>query len=144
MIIVSFVIAILSMIAVPQMIASFRNNRITTITASIASTLAEARLPAIQRTSHCSFAITPQTRRIWIEAGGVQIGAAEIYQSDLSISYSPTIPETEKKITFNSFGYLSTTPAKITVGNINQAFLRTVNISLSGKITVGQSFKPES
>lgn len=138
-IIVVLVMGILCVLAVPQMIAGLRNNRVNTVNAIIVSKLAEARLQAIKRNSQCSFVVNTQTRRMWIEAGGVQIGGAELYPPEIEISYSPSTPLTQQKFTFNSFGYLSTTPTTITVRTIGQSFQRTVNVSLSGKISVGQT-----
>ncbi len=138
-IIVVVVVGILCVLAVPQLTASLRNNRVNTLNALVSSKLAEARLQAIKRNSQCSFVVNTQTRRIWIEAGGKEIGGAELYQPDIEILYSQTTPLPEKKFTFNSFGYLTTTPATLTVRTVGQTFQRTVSVSLSGKIAVGQT-----
>lgn len=129
--------AILCVLAIPQLSASLKLNRINTLNAAIASKLAEARIQAIKRNSQVSLKINFQNRKIWIEAGGTQIGGSENYPSENTIQFSPGVNTTQETITFNSFGNLQTTPTTITVSNTNINRSKTVQVSLSGKITVG-------
>lgn len=135
--VVSLIAAILCIIAIPQLSASLKLNRINTLNSAIASKLAEARIQAIKRNSQVSLKINFQNRKIWIEAGGAQIGGSENYTPENIIQCSPSANLTQETITFNSFGNLQTTPLTIKVSDIGVNRSKTVQVSLSGKITVG-------
>jgi len=135
--IVFLIAAILCIIALPQLSASLKLNRINTLNAVIATKLAEARIQAIKRNSQVSLKINSQNRKIWIESGGTQIGGSENYTSENIIQCSPSTNLTQETITFNSFGNLQTSPTTIKIINTTLNRSKTVQVSLSGKVTVG-------
>lgn len=137
LLIVFLIATILCVLAIPQLSASLKLNRINTLNAAIATKLAEARIQAIKRNSQVSLKINFQNRRIWIEAGGAQIGGSENYTSENIIQCSPSTNLTQETITFNSFGNLQTSPTTVKVINTSLNRSKTVQVSLSGKVTVG-------
>jgi len=137
LLIVFLIGAILCVIALPQLSTSLKLNRINTLNAAIAGKLAEARIQAIKRNSQVSLKINFQNRKIWIEAGGTQIGGSENYTSENTIQFSPSVSTTQETITFNSFGNLQTTPVTINVANTKINRKKAVQVSVSGKVTIG-------
>jgi Tfp pilus assembly protein FimT len=137
MLIVFIIISILCVIAIPQITASLQYNRINTINALIASKLSEARIQAIKRNSPVSLKINFQTRKIWLESGSTQIGARESFTSENTIQFSAGATSTLGTVTFNSFGNLQTTPTTIKVVNTSINRSKPLQVSLTGKITVG-------
>jgi len=141
LIVVLLVIAILCVIAIPQINASLQLNRINTLNAAIASRLAEARMQAIKRNTLVSVKVDSQSRKIWLEAAGKQIGGSDVFPAENQITLSPSSGSTVETVTFNSFGNLQTAPPTITVSNAQLKLNKTLQVSLSGKITVGQMIK---
>jgi len=135
--VVLLIVAIVCVIALPQISASLQSNRVNTLNALIAAKLAEARIQAIKRNSQVSVKINFQTRRVWIEAGGAPIGSGEFYAPENTIQLSSGATSTEGTITFNSFGNLQTSPTSVKVSNTKINRSKTLQVSLSGKITVG-------
>lgn len=135
-ILVLLVVAILCLIALPQVSASLQLNRVNTLNAAIAAKLAEARIQAIKRNSAVSVKINFQTRKIWVEASGTQLGGSESYAAENTVQFSTGASSTEGTVTFNSFGNLQTSPTDIKVINSRINKSKTLQVSLSGKITV--------
>ncbi len=103
--------------------------------------MADARIQAVKRNAQVSLKIDSQSRRIWIESAGTMIGGAENYTFENQIDVAPSSGTTVETVTFNSFGNLQTAPPTITVSNSKFKLSKTLQVSLSGKITVGQMIK---
>lgn len=138
LLIVCAIVAIISVIAVVQVSTSLQYNRLNTLNAAISSKLAEARIQAIKRNSEVSLKVNFDSRRIWIEAGGEQLGGSETYRPENTVQFSPSANATQETVTFNSFGTLLTPPATIKVNNVYLKRTKSLQISLSGKIKVSE------
>lgn len=135
--IVVIIIAILVVLAVPQLNSSLQFNRIQTASSLIASKLSEAKMAAIKQNKQVSFVLDETNRQIWIEANSTVIGNVEQLPQLIKVKISPDTSATKEYITFNSMGVLSTTPATILPFYEAKRVELPISISISGKITLG-------
>jgi prepilin-type N-terminal cleavage/methylation domain len=135
------IIAVLVAIALPQITASLRASRINTTAAAIAAKLGEARSQAVKRNSSCSLVVNPANRRMWIESDGERIGTAETIPEEIWVSFSPSSSHTQQSVRFGSMGNLQSVPVTITVTDEGLRLTKTIQVSLSGKITTGAMTK---
>lgn len=135
--IVVIIIAILVVLAVPQLNSSLQFNRIQTASSLIASKLSEAKMAAIKQNKQVSFVLDETNRQIWIEANSTVIGNVEQLPQLIKVKISPDTSATREYITFNSMGVLSTTPATILPFYEAKRVELPISISISGKITLG-------
>ena len=75
--IVFFVIAILVVLAVPQLNASLQLNRIQTASSLVAAKLSEAKSIAVKQNKSVSFVVDENNLKVWIESGSTVIGSVE-------------------------------------------------------------------
>lgn len=135
--IVVIIIAILVVLAVPQLNSSLQFNRIQTASSLIASKLSEAKMAAIKQNKQVSFVLDETNRQVWIEANSTVIGNVEQLPQLIKVKISPDTSATKEYITFNSMGVLSTTPATILPFYEAKRVELPISISISGKITLG-------
>ncbi len=136
--IVFFVIAILVVLAVPQLNASLQLNRIQTASSLIAAKLSEAKSIAVKQNKSVSFVVDENNLKVWIESGSTVIGSVEQLPQGTKIKISPDTSATKEYITFNSMGTLSTTPATISPFYETKRLELPVSVLMSGKITLGE------
>ncbi|HRH43523.1 MAG TPA: GspH/FimT family pseudopilin [Pyrinomonadaceae bacterium] len=135
--IVVIIIAILVVLAVPQLNSSLQLNRIQTASSLIASKLSEAKMAAIKQNKQVSFVLDETNRQVWIEANSTVIGNVEQLPQLIKVKISPDTSATKEYITFNSMGVLSSTPATILPFYEAKRVELPISISISGKITLG-------
>lgn len=135
--IVVIIIAILVVLAVPQLNASLQLNRIQTASSLIASKLSEAKAIAVKQNKSVSFVVDENNMKVWIEANSTVIGSIEQLPTGIKIKISPDTSATKEYVTFNSMGVLSTTPATISPYYEAKKVELPISISISGKITLG-------
>lgn len=135
--IVVMIIAILVVLAVPQLNASLQLNRIQTASSLIAAKLSEAKATAVKQNKSVSFVVDENNMKVWIEANSTVIGSIEQLPTGIKIKISPDTSATKEYVTFNSMGVLSTTPATISPYYEAKKVELPISISISGKITLG-------
>jgi len=135
--IVVIIIAILVVLAVPQLNSSLQLNRIQTASSLIASKLSEAKAIAVKQNKSVSFVVDENNMKVWIEANSTVIGAVEQLPQQIKVKISPDTSATKEYVTFNSMGVLSTTPATILPYYEAKRLELPITISISGKITLG-------
>lgn len=139
--IVIVIVAILCVIAIPQLRTAMQSNQVNTANALLASKLTEARIQSIKRNSTVSLKVNKQTKKVWLESTGTQITKPENISGDISMEFSPGSGSSEEIVTFNSFGTLVNMPVTIKTINSNTNLSKSIQVSLSGKIEVGQMTK---
>ena len=135
------IVGVLCAIAIPQLNSVMQSNRVNTANALLVSKLSEAKIQSIKRNSSVSLKLNLQTRKLWLESGGSQISEPENLPGDVTIDFSPATASSEKVVTFNSFGNLVNMPVTINTINSKANLGKNIQISLSGKIEVGQMAK---
>lgn len=99
--IVVLVIAILVVLAVPQLTSSLQLNRIQTGSSIVSSKLAEAKMIAVKQNKQVSFILDEANQQVWIEANSAVIGNVESLPTDIKIKISPNTSATKESVTFN-------------------------------------------
>ena len=135
--IVLFIIAILVVLTLPQMTASFQLNRVQTGASIVSSKLLEAKATAIKQNKSVSFVLDETNSKVWLEANSTVIGNVESLPKDIKIKISPNTSATTEYVTFNSMGALVTTPATVLPYYETRKLELPVTVSISGKVTLG-------
>lgn len=141
LIIVAIIFSVLCVLSIPKIVSSLQLNRLNTTTAAISSKLSEARILAVKRNGSVSLVVNKLNKKMWIEAGGAQIGLVEPFPGEIQIQTSPDNGSNQEVVTFNSFGYLKTVPLTITSLNSKIGYKKSLQVSLSGKITTQNTVK---
>lgn len=136
--IVVIIIAILVVLAVPQLNASLQLNRIQTASSIVTAKLSEAKSIAIKQNKQVSVVVDETNRKVWVEANSIVIGSVEQLPLDTKIKISPNTSATKEYITFNSMGALITTPATVLPYYETKRLELPISVSVSGKITLGE------
>lgn len=137
-VVVMLVIAILVVLAIPQMTSNLQLNRIQTGSSIVATKLGEAKLLAIKQNKQVSFVLDEINQQIWIEANSTKIGATLNLPQNIKIKISPDTTATKEFVTFNSMGALVTTPSTISTYYALKQLEVPVDVSISGKVTIGK------
>ena len=135
--IVVLIIAILVVLAVPQLNASMQLNRLQTSSTIIAAKLSEAKAIAVKQNKSISFVVDKNNMSVWVESNSTVIGAVEGLPQNIKIKTSPNSTAVKEYITFNSMGNLVTAPATIYPYYEAENLELPITISISGKIKIG-------
>jgi prepilin-type N-terminal cleavage/methylation domain-containing protein len=137
-IVVLLVIAIIAVLAIPQMSASIELNRVNVGSSMVAAMLSEAKMTAIKRNFPVTFVLDETNGSVWIEANSIIIGNVQKIPQATKIKINPDATTAQERITFNSIGSLTTPPATISVFNAQKKVEKKVSINLTGRISVAE------
>lgn len=140
LLIVLLVISILVTMALPQSIRQLQLYRLDTSVSAISNKLMEARMNAVKRNRTTwlrldKAAKTSQIKSTNTAGATINVGFPERFPQGMILDTVDSI-----EISFDSMGRLSTTAPTITIKEENSNKRKTIAVSLSGKISVGQMY----
>ena len=135
--VVTLSIAILVVLAIPQMTANLQLNRIQTGASIVAAKLGEAKMLAIKQNKQVSFVLDETNQQVWIEINSTRIGTTETLPKNINIKITPDTTATKEVVIFNSMGALITAPCTISSFYAVKKLEVPIAVTTSGKITIG-------